>query len=130
MPLDLHGPLPKALPGVRERRQAQVRSRHEEGRVVAKDSNDVRAVARKRLEERRGFVPHLIIFVLVNAGLIAIWVATSPDVFFWPVFPLVFWGAGVVMHAWNAFFSRPITEADVDREVERLDALTDGPNTD
>jgi hypothetical protein len=31
-----------------------------------------------------------------------------------------FWGIGLVMHAWSAFFSRPITEADVEREIERL----------
>jgi predicted membrane channel-forming protein YqfA (hemolysin III family) len=97
---------------------------------VAKTSNDVRTVARKRLEERRGFAPHLIIYVLINAGLVAIWATTAPDAFFWPVFPLVFWGAGVVMHAWNAFFSRPITESDVDREVERLGAPIDDPHVD
>ncbi|GAB3899565.1 2TM domain-containing protein [Kibdelosporangium lantanae] len=97
---------------------------------MAKASDDVRTVARKRLEERRGFVPHLIIYVLINVGLVAIWVTTSPDAFFWPVFPLVFWGAGVVMHAWNAFFSRPITEADVDREVERLDGAIDDSHVD
>ncbi len=37
---------------------------------------DVRAAARKRIEERRGFVPHLIMYVVVNAGLVFIWTAT------------------------------------------------------
>lgn len=81
---------------------------------------DVRTTARKRLEERRGFVPHLIVFLVVNAGLVVLWMATGPDGFFWPAFPILFWGAGLLTHAWNAFFTRPITEADVDREATRL----------
>lgn len=81
---------------------------------------DVRTTARKRLEERRGFVPHLIIFLVINTGLVVLWMATGPSGFFWPAFPLLFWGAGLVTHAWSAFFTRPITEDDVDREAERL----------
>lgn len=82
---------------------------------------DVRAAARKRIEERRGFVPHLIMYVVVNAGLVFIWTATGADSFFWPAIPLLLWGSGVLMHAWNAFVTRPITESDVDDEVARLD---------
>lgn len=83
-------------------------------------TDDVRAVARKRLEERRGFVPHVIFFLVVNAGLVLIWVLAGAEGLFWPLFPLLFWGAGLLMHAWNAYFAKPITEVDVDREAERL----------
>lgn len=82
-------------------------------------SDEMRAFARKRIEERRGFVPHLLIYILVNAGLVAIW-ATTGQGFFWPGFVIGFWGIGVVMHAWNVFFNRPITEADIQREIQRL----------
>lgn len=83
-------------------------------------SDDLRGVARKRLEERRGFVPHLITYLLVNAGLVLLWATVADRGFFWPGFVMAFWGVGLVMHAWNAFLSRPITEADVDREMDRL----------
>ena len=89
--------------------------------------DDVRATARKRLEERRGFVPHLIMFLVINAGLVAIWAATGTDNFFWPIFPLLLWGAGVLMHGWNAFITRPVTEAEVDREAERLNRSGGAP---
>ena len=82
---------------------------------------DIRAIARKRIEERRGFFPHLIMFVVVNAGLIVIWMTAGADTFFWPAIPLLIWGGGVLVHAWNAFVTRPITEAEVDSEVARLD---------
>jgi hypothetical protein len=88
---------------------------------------DVRTVARKRLEERRGFVPHVILYIVINAGLVFVWTTTAPDAFFWPVFPILFWGAGVVMHAWSAFFSKPITEADIDREARRNTARRRAP---
>ena len=82
-------------------------------------SDEMRMAARKRIEERRGFIPHLIVYILVNAGLVAIWAATDRG-FFWPGFVIGFWGIGVVMHAWNAFFNRPITETDIQREMERM----------
>ena len=82
-------------------------------------SDELLRIARERLEARRGFVPHLIAYVLVNAALVALWATTSQG-FFWPGFVLGFWGIGLVMHAWAAFVSRPITDADVRREVERL----------
>ena len=82
-------------------------------------SDELRSMARKRIEDRRGLIPHLIIYVLVNAGLVALW-ATTGHGFFWPGFIIGFWGIGLVMHVWSAFFNRPITEADVQREVERL----------
>jgi hypothetical protein len=81
--------------------------------------DESRAAARKRLEERRGFVPHLIVYLVVNAGLVLLWVMTGADGLFWPIFPLMFWGVGLVMHGWNAFVSRPITDADIDRELDR-----------
>jgi hypothetical protein len=57
---------------------------------------------------------------MVNALLVAVWVLTGADTFFWPIFPIAGWGIGIVMHAWDAFFRTGITEADIDREVARL----------
>ena len=91
--------------------------------------NDARTAARKRIEERRGFFPHVLAYLVINAGLVLIWWATGADGFFWPGIIMVGWGLGVVMHAWNAFFARPITEADVDRELQRMAGRTDDHKT-
>lgn len=90
--------------------------------------SDTRAAARKHIEERRGFVPHLIVYVVINAGLVFIWLGTGSQGFFWPGIVLLMWGVGVLMHAWNAFFSRPVTDDDIDREIQRLrrDRRSDG----
>jgi hypothetical protein len=45
---------------------------------------------------------------------------TSPDGFFWPAFPLVGWGIGVVMNAVDVYFADEFSEETVQREMRRL----------
>ena len=54
-------------------------------------------VARKRVEEKKGFFIHFAIYILVNAILIVIWASTGAG-FPWFVFPLGGWGIGVLFH--------------------------------
>jgi hypothetical protein len=49
--------------------------------------------------------------------------------FFWPVFPIVFWGIGLFMNAWDVYFAEEITEDDIAREVERLERKEHHPST-
>lgn len=86
---------------------------------MAEQPNAAREAARKRIEERRGFIPHLIVYLILNGGFVALWFYTGKTGFFWPGIIIVVWGIGVVMHAWNAFFSKPVTDEDVDREISR-----------
>ena len=82
------------------------------------DDDDLRTEARKRLEKRRDFSAHLVAYVVVNLMLIGIWAVTGAGSF-WPVWVILGWGVGVVLNAWDVFFRRSITEADIDREIER-----------
>jgi hypothetical protein len=87
---------------------------------TVQNPESMRDRAFKRIQERRDFFAHLTVFVLVNGSLIVIWALVSPDSIFWPMFPLLGWGVGLVMHAWDVFLAPDITEADVEREVERM----------
>ena len=52
-------------------------------------------------EARRGWKIHLVIFALVNCGLIAlnlVLITTTDASFIWLPFPLVFWGIGITAH--------------------------------
>jgi len=80
--------------------------------------DDVRKQARKRLEKKRDFIAHVVTYVLVNAMLIGIW-AISGAGYFWPAWVILGWGVGLALNAWDVFFRRPITEADIQREVDR-----------
>jgi hypothetical protein len=86
---------------------------------------DLRALAIRRLHRRREFVEHLVAYCIVNGALWLIWLIialTAGATFPWPLFPMAGWGIGLAFHAWSAFGppSRPIDEADVAREIDRL----------
>jgi hypothetical protein len=80
----------------------------------------VRERAIKRLKKRHDFYGHVLIYVLVNTFLVVIWGLTDVHGFFWPVFPLVGWGIGVVMNAWDVFGDDEFDEQQIRREMERL----------
>jgi hypothetical protein len=75
----------------------------------------------QQLKKRRDFRGHLLIYVLVNAFVVVIWALTGDHGFFWPVFVMGAWGIGVVMNAWDVYWRRDITEADIQREIGRGD---------
>ncbi len=77
-----------------------------------------RAVA--RLKKKRDFHAHLLVYALVNTTLIVIWALTSDGGFFWPIFPMVFWGIGLVMNAWDVYHAVDFTEEQIQHEIERL----------
>ena len=81
---------------------------------------ELRTRALKHLKKRRDFRGHLLVYVLVNAFLIVIWAVTSSGGFFWPAFPLVGWGIGVVMNAWDVYGNADFDEAQIQREMRHL----------
>lgn len=88
---------------------------------VSTRESDLREQAIKRLKKRRDFHGHVLIYLMVNAFLVVIWAMTMPDGFFWPVFPIVGWGIGVVMNAWDVYFVQDFGEEDINREIERIE---------
>ncbi|MEN4007376.1 MAG: 2TM domain-containing protein [Methanobacteriaceae archaeon] len=48
-------------------------------------------------EEKQSFLVHLVVYVLVNAMLIAINLIYTPEVV-WFFYPLIGWGIGISMH--------------------------------
>ena len=79
---------------------------------------DEREAARRRVRDRRDFSSNLVAFVVINGALIAIW-AVSGGGYFWPAWVIALWGIGLLLHAWNSFVRKPVTEADVDSEMRR-----------
>ena len=80
----------------------------------------LRERAIKRLKKRRDFSGHLLVYFLVNAFLVVIWALTDVHGFFWPVFPIVGWGIGVVMNAWDVYRNDEFDEQQIRREMKRL----------
>ena len=86
---------------------------------VPTTETELREQALRSLKKKRDFRSHVVVYVLVNALLIAIWAVTGAG-FFWPVFPLLGWGIAVAFNAWDVYGRRPISEEEIRRETERL----------
>jgi hypothetical protein len=67
-----------------------------------------------------GFRSHLFAYVLVNAGLVAINLVTSPG-YFWAIWPIVGWGLGLMAHGMAVYqFTGDTRERAVEAELRRL----------
>ena len=79
----------------------------------------LREQAIRRLKKKRDFQGHLLVYVLVNAFIVAIWAVTGSG-FFWPIFPIIGWGIGVVLNAWDVYRADELDEDRIRREMEML----------
>jgi hypothetical protein len=86
---------------------------------VAENEEDLREVALKRIKKRRDFRTHVVVYSLVNIFLWGIWIVTGTG-FPWPVFVTGGWGIGLLLDARETYGDRPVTEQDVQAEIERL----------
>ncbi|MFF5156006.1 2TM domain-containing protein [Streptomyces sp. NPDC000348] len=75
--------------------------------------------AHKRLEKKRKLRADLVAYVVINAFLIVVWALTGAG-YFWPGWVLGGWGVFLLLDAWQAYFRRPITEEDIDRELRGM----------
>jgi hypothetical protein len=82
-------------------------------------NEDLRSIATQRVHKRRDLGAHVVAYIVVNATVVAIW-AISGAGYFWPAWLMLAWGVGLVLNAWDVFFRRPVTEADIEREIDRL----------
>jgi len=83
---------------------------------------EIYSLARKRVEEKKGFYTHLIIYTVVNVMLVVIWAVTGAG-FPWFIFPLGGWGIGILFHFLGVFvFSRTSNweKREIEKEAERL----------
>jgi hypothetical protein len=113
------GPVVRASDAERERALEELRAHASEGRLdldeleqrmdavlAARTREELAAVfgdlprAHRRVPrmQRSGFRSHLFAYLAVNAGLVAIW-ALSGMGYFWPVWPVLGWGVGLLADA-------------------------------
>jgi hypothetical protein len=91
--------------------------------VVGTTPEALREQALGRLNKRRDLKTHAVVYTLVNFVVWGIWfvvAANSHNWWPWPVFLTLFWGIGLAMNAWDVYFRAPITEQDLQREIDRM----------
>lgn len=90
--------------------------------MTPRPDDELRARAEARVKAREDFRVHLLIYVLVNAFLWAIWFTTdgggtTP----WPAFASIGWGIGLGAHWWTVYGENDARrEAEIEKEMRRL----------
>ena len=91
--------------------------------VVASSPEGLREQALRRIKKRRDLHTHAFAYLTINVLLWGVWViigATSHTWFPWPLWVTLGWGIGLAFNAWDVYFRHPISESDIQREMDRL----------
>ncbi len=90
---------------------------------MTQDQDKLREFARKQLKKKQEFKQYLWTYAGVSVLVTGIWFVTSPEGYFWPIWVIFGMGVGALfagLDAYGRLSAKPITDADVDAEVERL----------
>lgn len=90
---------------------------------MAKEIDPVREYARKQLKKKQDFKGYLGIYAMVVGITVAVWFLTTPNAPFWPIWVIFGMGIAAVVSGLDAYgigARKPITEAEIDAEVERI----------
>jgi hypothetical protein len=90
----------------------------ETGRPIDPDE-DLRRRARERVEAKSSFRTNLFAWIVVNAMLVVFWFIGDTG-FFWPIFPMLGWGIGLLFHWRSAYGDPGVTESRIQAEMDRL----------
>jgi hypothetical protein len=102
-------------------------------------SDDLRKLAADRIRRRRNFTTHVIAHCAATVFLVLVWAVTEyqnaggwPTGFRtgrmnhdwdpWIIYPVIAGTFALGLHAWVAFGRKPATDAEIEREVARIEA--------
>ena len=85
------------------------------------DDDELHRLATRRADMRIAFRSHLTAYVVVNAGLTAIYIMTSFGHYFWPIWPMLGWGIGLGAHAASVYMDgEGVRDRMIAEELEKL----------
>ena len=89
--------------------------------------NTARELAIERLHQKRGFQSMLVVYLVINVFLWTLWAVTESNKsgIPWPLWVTLGWGVGIAFSAWNVYGQKPITEDEVQREMQRSGDVVD-----
>ncbi|MGB2814890.1 MAG: 2TM domain-containing protein [Dehalococcoidales bacterium] len=77
--------------------------------------------ARKRVEAKKGFYKHLVVYVVVNIMLVLIWAFAAGGGHPWFLWVLGFWGLGVLFNFFDVFvWPRKSDKSAIEKEAEKI----------
>ncbi|RYF31944.1 MAG: 2TM domain-containing protein [Comamonadaceae bacterium] len=88
--------------------------------VMTPEQSRIESLAVRRARAKLGWYSHAAVYLVVNAGLIALSLAHGGR---WAIFPLLGWGVGLLFHGLSVWMFQPggeLMTRMVDRERARL----------
>jgi len=82
----------------------------------------------KKVEERLGFYSHLAAYIVINLFLIILNLTMTPE-YYWFIWPLMGWGAGLILHGMMVFGfggGSVFRERMIDAELEKAGMEKEG----
>ena len=77
--------------------------------------------ARKRVEAKKGFYKHLVVYVVVNIMLVLIWAFAAGRGHPWFLWVLGFWGLGVLFNFIEVFvWTRRGDKGAIEKEADKI----------
>lgn len=81
--------------------------------------------AKKQVSEIKDFYVHLLIYIIVNLGLVIIYFipgsSDEKDDGFWPIYTILGWGIGLIIHGLSVFvFDGSMFSGWEEKEVQKI----------
>jgi len=80
--------------------------------------NDARHAAVQRLQHRRGLINYVVGGIVVSLLMVVIWFLTGRG-YFWPMWVMAGFVVGLIFMAVGSFTNKPITEDEIQREMQK-----------
>jgi len=90
---------------------------------MAERNDELRNFAEKQLKKKQDFRTYMWVFAAVVALTSGVWFITSPSAPYWPVWVILGMGIAAIfvgVDAYGRLGGKPITDEQIDAEVERL----------
>ncbi len=86
------------------------------GHSDARSASPEREWAHRQVEKKRKLRADAVAYIVINAFLVGVWAFTGFG-YFWPGWVMAGWGVLLLLNIWNVYSGRPVTQADIDREL-------------
>jgi len=90
---------------------------------MAERNDELRNFAEKQLKKKQDFRTYMWVYAAVVALTSGVWFITSPSATYWPVWVILGMGIAAIfvgLDAYGRLGGKPITDDQIDAEVERL----------